>query len=225
MNSDLPIPARMSHLPRTPAGLPIPWFVAWEGSRYDFRVVDARKIKPAVVQRLCWLCGRPLGRMMCFVVGPMCVVNRVSSEPPMHRDCAEYALRACPFLTQPSRERREGGGLMPVDPHMAGTAILRNPGVSVLYVTRSYTVAQVPGGVLFDMGDPEEVAWWSQGRSATRAEAEHAIASGLPILEREADRDGVAAHQALVGAVMQAMKLLPPGDAPARTRSASHAFG
>lgn len=214
MTVDLPMPTRMAHLPRTPAGLPIPWFVAWHGGRYDFRVVDARKIVPAVKHRLCWLCGQQIGRMMCFVVGPMCVVNRVSSEPPMHRDCAEYALRACPFLTQPSRERREGGGLMPVDPQMAGIAILRNPGVSVLYVTRDYTVAKVPGGVLFDMGKPEEVTWWSQGRAATRAEAEHSIATGLPILEAEADRDGAEAHAALVAAVMKAMRLLPPGDAP-----------
>ena len=214
MTDDLPMPTRMALLPRTPAGLPIPWFVAWEGARYDFRVVDARKISPAVNRRLCWLCGQALGRMMCFVVGPMCVVNRVSSEPPMHRECAEYALRACPFLTQPSRERREGGGLMPLEPTMAGTAILRNPGVSALYVTRSYTVAKVPGGVLFDMGPPEEVAWWSEGRAATRAEVEHSIATGLPILEAEADRDGVAAHQALAGAVVQAMRLLPAGEAP-----------
>lgn len=216
MNSRPPpvIPARLNRLPRTPAGLPIPWFVAWKDGRYDFRVVDARKLEPAVKHRLCWLCGQQMGRMMCFVVGPMCVVNRASSEPPMHRDCAEYALRACPFLTQPRRVRREGGGLMPHEPGMAGTAILRNPGVSALYVTRSYTVAKVPGGVLFDMGPPEEVAWWSEGRAATRAEVERSIATGLPILEAEADRDGVEAHAALVAAVMKAMRLLPPGDAP-----------
>ena len=214
MTDDLPMPTRMALLPRTPAGLPIPWFVAWEGARYDFRVVDARKISPAVNRRLCWLCGQALGRMMCFVVGPMCVVNRVSSEPPMHRECAEYALRACPFLTQPSRERREGGGLMPLEPTMAGTAILRNPGVSALYVTRSYTVAKVPGGVLFDMGPPEEVAWWSEGRAATRAEVERSIATGLPILEAEADRDGVAAHAALAAQVMTTMALLPQDGAP-----------
>lgn len=201
------VPARMAHLPRTAAGLPIPWFVAWKDGRYDFRVVDAHKIAPAVKRRLCWLCGRQMGRMMCFVVGPMCVVNRVSSEPPLHRECAEYAVQACPFLTQPSRVRREGG--LPEDGHMAGTPILRNPGVSALYVTRSFTVSRVPNGVLFDMGDPEEVAWWSRGRAATRQEAANAIATGLPILEAEADRDGVNAHVALVRAVTAAMLHLP----------------
>jgi len=214
MNSRPPpvIPARLNRLPRTPAGLPIPWFVAWKDGRYDFRVVDARKLEPAVKHRLCWLCGQQMGRMMCFVVGPMCVVNRASSEPPMHRDCAEYALRACPFLTQPRRVRREAG--LPEGVTMAGTPILRNPGAAALYVTRSYTVAKVTGGILFDMGPPEEVAWWAEGRAATRAEVEHSIATGLPLLQAEADRDGVAAHQALAGAVVQAMRLLPAGDAP-----------
>lgn len=206
------IPARLNRLPRTPAGLPIPWFVAWKDGRYDFRVVDARKLEPAVKHRLCWLCGQQIGRMMCFVVGPMCVVNRVSSEPPMHRDCAEYALQACPFLTQPSRERREGGGLMPVDPHMVGIPILRNPGAAALYVTRSYKVAKVTGGILFDMGPPEEVAWWAEGRAATRAEVEHSIATGLPLLQAEADKDGVAAHALLMNQVALAMKLLPAED-------------
>lgn len=210
----LPILSRLAHLPRTPAGLPIPWFVAWEGARYDFRVVDARKLKPAIDRRACWLCGRTLGRMMCFVVGPMCVVNRVSSEPPMHRDCAEYALRACPFLTQPSRERREGGGLVPLDGgHMAGTPILRNPGVSVLYVTRSYRVAQVPGGILFDMGPPEEVAWWTQGRAATRAEAATSIETGLPELIRLAKMQGPDAEAELAQHIDAALLLLPQGGA------------
>lgn len=205
------VPARMAHLPRTAAGLPIPWFVAWKDGRYDFRVVDAHKIAPAVKRRLCWLCGQQMGRMMCFVVGPMCVVNRVSSEPPMHRECAEYAVQVCPFLTQPSRVRREGG--LPEDVHMAGTPILRNPGVSVLYVTRSYTVDRVPGGVLFDMGVPEEVAWWARGRLATRAEVEDSIASGLPALQEIAEHhDGPDGVAALAHQVERALRLLPGED-------------
>lgn len=211
-HSPPPVPGRLNRLPRTAAGLPIPWFVAWKDGRYDFRVVDARKLEPAVKHRLCWLCGQQIGRMMCFVVGPMCVVNRVSSEPPMHRDCAEYALQACPFLTQPSRERREGGGLMPVDPHMAGIPILRNPGAAALYVTRSYTVAKVTGGILFDMGPPEEVAWWAQGRAATRAEVVTSIETGLPALVDIAEQQGPRAAAELSRQVGAALALLPAED-------------
>ena len=216
MNSRPPqvIPARLSRLPRTPAGLPIPWFVAWEGARYDFRVVDARKIRPAVQHRLCWLCGQQMGRMMCFVVGP-----DVRREPGEQRAADASGLRRIRPARLPIPDPAQPGAARPRWPDAggsahAGTAILRNPGVSALYVTRSFTVATVPGGILFDMGAPEEVAWWSQGRAATRAEVEHSIATGLPILEAEADRDGVAAHQALAGAVVQAMRLLPAGEAP-----------
>lgn len=217
MNHPAPptMPNRLHRLPRTAAGIPIPYFVAKVEGRYDFRVMDVEKLPKAIRHRLCWLCGQPMGRMMCFVVGPMCVVNRVSAEPPMHRDCAEYALQACPFLTQPGRVRREAG--LPEDRVMHGIPILRNPGVSALYVTRSYQTFKPPGGgVLFDMGRPEEVAWWAQGRAATRAEVETSIASGLPALEEAAaqDRRPDDARAALIGQVAQAMVLLPAGDAP-----------
>lgn len=205
------VPARLARLPRTPTGLPIPYFVAQVDGRYDFRVVDARKVRPAIQHRLCWLCGQPMGRMMCFVVGPMCIVNRVSSEPPMHRDCAEYALRACPFLTNPDRRRREAG--LPENRSIAGIPILRNPGVSALYVTRTYRIAEVPGGILFDMGPPEEVAWWAQARAATRDEVEASIASGMHILEAEAAKDGPVAQAALAAALAGAQALLPRGGA------------
>lgn len=31
---------------------------------------------------------------MTFVVGPMCELNRISGEPPSHRECAEFSA-AC----------------------------------------------------------------------------------------------------------------------------------
>jgi len=46
-----------------------------------------------VRHKRCWLCGQPLGKFMCFVVGPMCAINKTSAEPPSHRDCALYAVQ------------------------------------------------------------------------------------------------------------------------------------
>jgi hypothetical protein len=47
----------------------------------------------------------------------------MSAEPPSHRECAEYAVRACPFLTRPLAVRNERGldGFEP-----AGVMIKRN---------------------------------------------------------------------------------------------------
>src|SRR5262245_17927108 len=104
---DIPLPARMARLPISPAGYPVPWFVATIKGEPDFRVIGPDKIARAVRADLCWLCGQTLGRFKAFVGGPMCAVNRTSAEPPSHRECAEYAVRACPFLTRPRMRRNE----------------------------------------------------------------------------------------------------------------------
>src|SRR5262245_23013157 len=128
---DIPIPERMRHRPVSATGYPVPWFVAWINGEPDFRIVDPPKVGRAVRGDLCWLCGQTLGsRHKAFILGPMCSVNLVSSEPPSHRTCAEYAVAACPFLTKPRMRRndkdqptetREPGGLM----------VHRNPGVAL----------------------------------------------------------------------------------------------
>ena len=76
----------MRHLPKQD-GYPVPWFVAKVGDRYDFRVVDPKKIEKAIKKRRCWVCGNPISPLekMVFVVGPMCVINRTTAEPPSHR--------------------------------------------------------------------------------------------------------------------------------------------
>src|SRR3954470_18037641 len=101
----IPLPTGMAKQPISETGFPVPWFCAWIDDKPDFRVVDSEKLKCAVVGRQCFLCGLPLGRYMCFAVGPMCTLNRVSAEPPSHQSCARYAVQACPFLTQPRMRR------------------------------------------------------------------------------------------------------------------------
>jgi hypothetical protein len=225
-----PLPSRVKKLPVDHRGFPVPWFVEWfhaDGSFYenpdsphrkgdypDFRVVDSRKLFIAYQQKLCWVCGDPLGRYMAFVIGPMCAVNRVSSELPSHRDCAVFAARACPFLTKPAVERRmenlpEGWG----DP--AGIGLHRNPGVALVWVTESFKAIHVDAegnakaGVLFEIGDPVEVQWYAEGRPATRAEIMASFDSGMPLLREAAEVDGVSALEALSKQYEQAITLVP----------------
>lgn len=180
-----PLPARFTKLP-THRGFPVPWFVAVIDGVPDFRVIGPDKIPLAHNRRLCWLCGQRLGSYLTFVVGPMCAVNRISSEPPSHTECAEFAAVACPFLSRPHMVRREGRMPDGVDPP-AGVGLKRNPGVTLLWTTRSYTVRRVAAheanpGVLFEMGDPLKVQCFAEGRTATRAEIRASIESGLPLL-------------------------------------------
>jgi hypothetical protein len=183
------LPANIARLPIDDRGYPVPWFVAWIDGKPEFRVADARKIMQALVGNLCWVCGSPLGRYLAFVVGPMCAVNRISAEPPSHLECAEFSVRACPFLVRPHMRRREGG--MPAeatDP--AGHMIRRNPGVTLIWVTRAFKPTRVDGGGwLYQMGAPTSLLSFAEGRKATDAEVRASIESGIPLLRDAAGND------------------------------------
>lgn len=179
-------PPRIARLPRSHAGYPTPWFVATVDGSPDFRVVRENGIADAVRFGLCWLCGQKLGANAAFVLGSMCAVNRVAPEPPSHRDCALYAVRACPFLTNPHMRRRTTG--LPDDiVQPDGDMIARNPGVTALWVSRTWRMDPVYR--LFDVGDPIAVTWYAHGREATRDEVLASIDSGMPILRGAAEKD------------------------------------
>lgn len=190
-----PLPPRLARLPIDARGYPVPWFVAVVDGVPDHRVVDSAKVREAVRFHRCMMCGDNLGAYLTFVAGPMCGLNRVSGEPPHHRECAEYAVRACPFLTRPKAQRREAGleGMAPP----GGILLPRNPGVSMLYTTKRYEVERAGPGVIFRMGPPVSVTWTAEGRPATRAEVLASIASGYPALHALAVKDGPEAVRAL----------------------------
>jgi len=184
--ANIPIPARMRHLPLSDTGFPVPWFVAWVDGKADFRCADGRKHARAVNADLCWLCGNTLGRFKVFVIGPMCAVNRTTAEPPCHRECAEYAVAACPFLSKP-RMRRNEVDLPDGHANPGGIMIKRNPGCTLLWITHDYRLIRASGGVIFKIGEPVEIIAYAEGRRATRAELEASIQSGLPLLATECD--------------------------------------
>lgn len=212
LRPELPaLPARLRKLPLDARGYPVPWFVAWVEGQPDHRVQDARQMTRAVQEQRCWICGEPLGRFLAFLLGPMCAVTRTISEPPSHRECAEYAIQACPFLSRPHMHRRTAG-LPEAVTEAAGIPLKRNPGVVLLWITRSYRLRPAPGGVLFAVGEPVETHWYCEGRPATRAEVLASVASGLPLLEEQARMDGMMAQEALRQMVARAMTLLPRED-------------
>jgi hypothetical protein len=243
----IPMPGRIARRPLDPRGFPVPWFVIWLDAqdqpcpagtgRPEFRVMDHNKLVLAVRDHRCWICGEKTGANVAFVIGPMCALNRISSEPPSHVDCAEYAAIACPFLALPKMRRREVG--LPDDvvaskaeddaklpeimqvPGISGAtvggfAVTRNPGVALVWVVKATSWRRARdgrGGLLFDVGDPLRVSWWCEGRPATRAEVLHSIDTGLPFLERavasEAEHEQAAARVALQAAYDRARPLLP----------------
>jgi hypothetical protein len=203
------IPERIAELPRDDADRPVPWFVAWIDGKPDFRIVDPEKITLAIKEKRCWVCGKPLGKYMAFLLGPMCVINRLNSEPPSHLVCAQFSARVCPFLTTPRMHRRERGlpeeGVMP-----PGIAIMRNPGAVAVWVTTSYRPFRVDKGLLFRVGPPVGLFWYCEGREATQAEVMASIEGGIPFLQKLALEEGLEAQQALEKDYQEALKLLPP---------------
>jgi len=213
--NDLPeIPTRLKRRP-VERGYPVPWFVAFVDGHYDFRVIGAGKIVEAVREKRCWICGDLLGVNLCFPIGPMCAINRVSSEPPSHFECAEWSARVCPFLINKEPERRVSHLLKGVvEP--AGCPISRQPGVILLWVTKAFSIVRGsagPGrgndGVLFRVGDPIKTIWMREGREATREECLKSIESGYPILMDAAKQDGHLAIEQLERMKSEAFVFLP----------------
>jgi hypothetical protein len=209
----IPAPSRISRLPISKEGWYVPWFVAWLDGVPDFRVIGPGKVQEAVSKRLCWVCGDHLGQYKTFAIGPMCVVNRNTAEPPSHRECAIYAARACPFLNNPRMRRNEKD--MPAEGQPPpGEMIKRNPGATALWTTKHFKlVRDGANGVLFRIGDPTDVAWFAEGRAATLAEVKASISSGLPILMQYAQQEGTDSVLSLQGMLTRAMQYLPAKEA------------
>jgi hypothetical protein len=205
----IPMPARITRLPVDARGFPVPKFVAWINGQPDHRVVDTARFAPAINHKQCWICGEPLGRYLASVIGPMCAVNRIISEPPSHRECAEFSIAACPFLSRPHAHRREAG--LPQDTvESAGVGLKRNPGVICLWIARDYRVFRPQtGGLLFSLGNPVETVWYHEGRRATRDEVVSALYRGTPALIEIAQEEGRDAEDALSRQLAAAMPLLP----------------
>jgi hypothetical protein len=208
------LPERMKSLPIDERGYPIPWFVDWLDGKPEFRAMDPRKFVGAINHRLCWVCGQQLGVHVCFVAGPMCGINRTSSEPPSHAQCALWSAQNCPFLANPRMVRREDELGDQIRGNVAGISFRRNSGVVMLWRTRTYDVfPDGKGGRLLYMGEPERVEWYAEGRSATRAEVMASIESGLPALEALARLEkGGLEH--LERCTRRFEKYLPTVDAP-----------
>ena len=200
------LPPRIARLPKDERGYPVPAFVEWmrdsgaaargePGAHPDFRFAKPDFRARAFKLGLCWICGDRLGVHQVFVIGPMCVINRTTMEPASHRQCAEFAVKACPFLVK-RRMRR-----LPMEEdeprHVAGKMIERNPGCVCLYETREAKAFDPGNGWLIRLGKPTRVDWWAEGRQATRAEILASIDSGYPLLVEAALKDGAEAGEHL----------------------------
>ena len=81
----------------------------------------------------------------------------------------------------------------------AGVGLRRNPGVTAIYVVRSFRLFRDGAGrSLIEMPEEHEsIEWWAEGRTATREEIQHSIDTGVPSLMELAQQEGPEAVAAL----------------------------
>jgi hypothetical protein len=203
--ANIPTPPNMAARPVGRRGFPVPYFVAWfdQAGRQvsdgkgdpDHRVIDPDKLGRCLKFSLCWLCGQPLGKWRALVVGPMCLVNRTSAEPDCHVTCAEYAVRACPFLANETARRNEIRN-KPADSSMSPSGHKRNPGVACIFTHTERWLKRIPQGdgrpPLFRMptGEPARLTFWANGERASRAQVMSSLDGGAAILRQLAERNG-----------------------------------
>jgi hypothetical protein len=199
----IPMPHQLAGRPVDRRGWPVPFFVTWvdadgrpvpEGQgEPDHRCIDPAKMARATRWELCWVCGQRLGKYRCLVAGPMCLVTRRSPEPDCHTACAEYAARACPFLSRPRARRNDVE--LPADSKCDPMMAQRNPGVSALFVHTERWLKREPRKGLVPLfvipaSEPQRLTFWREGRRATRGEVMQSLDSGLEILQEAARPEG-----------------------------------
>jgi hypothetical protein len=166
-----PIPSFLRHLPVNSRGWPVPFFAL---DPENLARIDNAKLRRAVVERRCWICGHKLRRQVWFVLGPAQVATRRYREPPVHAGCARFAVTVCPFLTHPDYRRQTATDVQL--PH----AVV-NPGCFALWRTDLWLLAE--HGQLA-VGDPTApVRWVSCGGPASHAQVLAAFDPYRPLLD------------------------------------------
>lgn len=138
-------PDTMRALPRDAAGKILPYFLGkGEG-------IDPAKWSDCVRFNRCWLCGTPMGSYKVFILGAAAVVNRISGDPPAHRDCARFLVQAQPEV------------------------LVAQPELMFLWTTKTYSLMRWNKSRLLEVGPTMDVSCWLNGRPATRAELDAAL--------------------------------------------------
>src|SRR5262252_1142176 len=113
---NIPVPDRMKNLPRDPRGFPI-FIMAYRdpNGRAHFTVNDEDVRRRLIAQDRCSVCGGRLQRGRWFVGGEKSAFDPCGAylDPPMHHECAGYALQVCPYLASPVYAKLIHGATLP----------------------------------------------------------------------------------------------------------------
>lgn len=157
----------MSERPRDERGYPIPWDVPIVDGVPQFRETDPNRTLATIAGKLCGLCGVLMERI-ALIGGPIAVDLGLFTEPPMHPDCARYALKVCPFLVV-KNARYSGAPFRPETELVEGIGE-EHPEVFGLVVAEGFKLVMIPDKAEAAF-QPEGVAmvfWYREGKPARR---------------------------------------------------------
>jgi hypothetical protein len=99
--ANVSIPPLMAKNKRDKRGYPIPYIVFRDSKgKPQFTVNDHKLVTRCLNHNRCGICGNKLGDLIYFVGGPASAFhpNGAYVDPPMHKECATYALQVCPYI-------------------------------------------------------------------------------------------------------------------------------
>lgn len=155
-------PTAIAALEKDGRGYPIPAFATrYPDGRADFKIVDPEAWTLSVTKRRCGICGGKISGLFAFVGGPLSTKNRSYLDAGMHKDCAEYALKVCPFMAAPK---------FAYDRSIEGMPELHTerPEKFGLSMTSSYQPEQLrSGAVVLRIAPPVSLTWWKFGEKVS----------------------------------------------------------
>lgn len=160
----VPLPPGLDTRPKDNRGYPITFVtLIQEDGTPDFTTIDGQKILECIRHGKCGLCGSRFTddetNIVAFIGGPLAIENQNFLDPPMHVQCAEYAMKVCPHIaidTSRYSKPKEGEGrelfqgVHPDRPEKFGLYLVHFGG---------YQVQNYMGQPVFVASDPIKVVW------------------------------------------------------------------
>jgi hypothetical protein len=163
---EIPIPAKMEHLPKDKRGYPISFTTIRDahGAPY-FPINDEVQVRKAAVEHRCGICGKRLEADIWLLGGPLPAFHPKGSylDPAVHGECGTYALQVCPYLALPSYSKQ-----------IHNQGIKGKPPFMVFVKTGDYNILPVPSTLTYisPVKPFLEINYWLNGSTITRDLAE-----------------------------------------------------
>ncbi|WP_280423708.1 hypothetical protein [Nocardia carnea] len=93
------VPSRLRSAP-TAQGMIVPFVTVAHRDRSKpvWGQLDGSRLRAALVEQLCQICGEPLDDPVVVFVRPADYLRGIAVEPATHRECGTYSTQTCPML-------------------------------------------------------------------------------------------------------------------------------